>query len=129
MTSKPFHSRLTPFTRTAGRNPAPAGRDRSHGSAARLLWSERYDPEGDEDTPRPDQGQIERMVDQYTVSGEAPAGYALDAGVLGDGRTALVEINDGYALGFYGRLTPERAQAYLSLLTARFRNVLGRTCR
>lgn len=32
----------------------------------------------------------------------APEAYALDVGVVADGRTLLVEVNDGYALGAYG---------------------------
>ena len=32
----------------------------------------------------------------------APAGYAMDVGVTEDGRTLLVEINDGFALDCYG---------------------------
>ncbi|KAF1297123.1 hypothetical protein BAU15_06115 [Enterococcus sp. JM4C] len=33
---------------------------------------------------------------------DAPAAYGLDIGVTSDGRTLLVEVNDGYALGNYG---------------------------
>jgi hypothetical protein len=44
-----------------------------------------------------------------------PAGCALDFGVTDDGRTLLVEMNDGYSLGIYG-LDPI---LYVRLLTAR----------
>ena len=46
----------------------------------------------------------------------APAGYALDVGVAEDGRTLLVEVNDGYAVGAYG-LPPI---VYASLIAARW---------
>lgn len=33
---------------------------------------------------------------------DAPIAYGLDIGVTSDGRTLVVEVNDGYALGNYG---------------------------
>jgi hypothetical protein len=45
---------------------------------------------------------------------ECPAGYAMDFGLTEDGRTLLVEINDGFALGSYG-LDPIQ---YAKLLSA-----------
>ena len=33
---------------------------------------------------------------------DAPIAYGLDIGVTRDGRTLVVEVNDGYALGNYG---------------------------
>jgi hypothetical protein len=48
-----------------------------------------------------------------------PAGYALDFGVLADGRTAVVEINDGYASGAYG-LPPI---TYANVITARWKEL------
>jgi hypothetical protein len=47
----------------------------------------------------PDAGVIRAMVAAWATS---PAAYCLDVGVLDDGRTALVEVNDGYAAGDYG---------------------------
>jgi hypothetical protein len=47
---------------------------------------------------------------------DAPQGYAADFGLAEDGRTLLVEVNDGYALGSYG-LEPH---AYAHLLAARW---------
>jgi hypothetical protein len=35
----------------------------------------------------------------FRASGEAPSAYGIDFGVLSSGQTALVEANDGYALG------------------------------
>ncbi len=67
------------------------------------------------------------MVATYEESGTAPAGYALDAGVLDSGETALVEVNDGYALGFYGSVITQRAERYLDLLEARFSELVRAT--
>ena len=39
---------------------------------------------------------------------DAPCAYSLDIGVTKDGRTLVVEVNDGFALGHYG-LTPLKA--------------------
>lgn len=47
----------------------------------------------------PDAKVVQNMVHAWT---EAPASWALDVGVLGDGRTALVEVNDGHSTGTYG---------------------------
>lgn len=54
---------------------------------------------GDGQTPDPE--VIRQCVDALTRVGHAAA-YAIDFGVLRDGRTALLEVNDGYSLGTYG---------------------------
>lgn len=41
---------------------------------------------------------------------EAPVAYTLDMGVTDDGRTLLVEVNDGFAMGPYGLLPNYYAQ-------------------
>ncbi|RSK39482.1 ATP-grasp domain-containing protein [Hymenobacter perfusus] len=51
----------------------------------------------------------------------APAAYSLDVGLTADGRTLLVEVNDGYSLGAYG-LTPV---SYAKLLSARWAQMTG----
>ena len=51
----------------------------------------------------------------------APAGYAMDFGVTVDGRTLLVEVNDGYALGCYGL----QHNLYAKLLSARWAELVG----
>lgn len=42
---------------------------------------------------------IEQAIAAYA---SAPAGYVAGFGVTSDGRTLLVEVNDGYSLGSYG---------------------------
>ncbi len=51
---------------------------------------------------------------------EAPHGYAIDFAVLSNGETALIEVNDGFALGSYG-LQP---MLYAALLEARWSELL-----
>ncbi len=55
-----------------------------------------------------------------TYSG-APAAYGIDFGVTADGRTLLVEVNDGFALGCYG-LDPV---LYADMLEARWCELAG----
>ena len=61
----------------------------------------------------PEAARIRAAVAAYD---DAPAGYALDVGVVEDGRTLLVEVNDSYATGAYG-LAPIR---YAALIEARW---------
>ena len=56
---------------------------------------------------------IENAVSEYK---NAPNGYAIDFGVTDDGRTLLIEVNDGYALGSYGLFYLD----YAKLLSARW---------
>ncbi|HEX4607142.1 MAG TPA: ATP-grasp domain-containing protein [Urbifossiella sp.] len=51
----------------------------------------------------------------------APAGYGIDFGVLTDGRTVLVEVNEGYSLNPYGLESME----YAELLEARWLELVG----
>ncbi|KUH59390.1 hypothetical protein AUL39_03475 [Tractidigestivibacter scatoligenes] len=66
----------------------------------------------------PSRAAIEQAIAAYD---SAPAGYAADFGVTSDGRTLLVEVNDGYSLGPYG-LWPE---LYAQLLSARWAQMVG----
>ncbi|WP_051293845.1 ATP-grasp domain-containing protein [Pseudoduganella violaceinigra] len=50
---------------------------------------------------------------------QAPRGFAIDFAVLSNGETALIEVNDGFALGSYG-LQP---MLYAALLEARWREL------
>lgn len=51
----------------------------------------------------------------------APCGYALDLGVIEDGRTLLVEVNDAWALGSYG--TP--SIPYTEMVINRWKEMVG----
>ncbi|MBA4192006.1 MAG: DUF4343 domain-containing protein [Planctomycetaceae bacterium] len=48
----------------------------------------------------PDAVTVKKAVADYRV--EAPVAYGIDFGVTADGRTVLVEVNDGYSLGHVG---------------------------
>ena len=62
-----------------------------------------------------------RAIASFTASGEAPAAYGIDFGVLRSGATALVEANDGYALGAYEGIG---ADDYTRLLFTRWSELL-----
>jgi hypothetical protein len=68
-----------------------------------------------------DRQRVDEAVVAFQRSGEAPAGYAIDFGVLDTGETALVEVNDGYALGSYGLCD----QLYTDLIVARWLEMVG----
>jgi hypothetical protein len=70
----------------------------------------------------PEQTVIEEAVACFEASGEAMAGYAADFGVLESGATALIEINDGFALGAYGL----DDAAYTNLIVARWCELMER---
>ena len=66
----------------------------------------------------PDSDIIKRAVQDYE---NAPAGCSLDFGLTNDGRTLLIEVNDGYSLGCYGLFYID----YAKLLAARWAELTG----
>lgn len=48
-----------------------------------------------------DEAVVKDALHAHAATGAAPAAYGIDFGVLSTGETALVEANDGYALGAY----------------------------
>ena len=64
---------------------------------------------------------VDRLVATFCASGEAPAGFALDLGILSTGQVALVEANDGYSLGAYAIA----GSPYHDLLEARWAELLS----
>ena len=67
----------------------------------------------------PDAHVISSAIEDF--GSEAPAGYGIDFGVLSDGRTVLVEVNDGYSLAPYGLNSTE----YSELIEARWIQLVG----
>lgn len=98
---------------------------RCYVAGGRLLWRERYDPDGADDAPEPSPPVIDAMIAAYQASGEAPAGYGIDIGILDTGETAIVEANDGYALGYYGSVDTLKSGHYLRLLVSRYEEIAG----
>lgn len=85
----------------------------------------RYD-DGADDAAAPDGAVVAQAVRLMREAGGAPCCWSLDMGVLGDGRTALVEVNDFYAIGRYGRsLAPSR---YVDMLCRRWREIHAQAC-
>jgi hypothetical protein len=68
-----------------------------------------------------DQSVLADAVANYRRSGEAPAAYAIDFGVLSSRESALVEASDGYALGAY----KISSAAYSELLFSRWRELIS----
>ena len=66
----------------------------------------------------PDPEVIRKAVQDYKT---APAGYSLDFGLTDTGKTLLIEVNDGYALGSYGLFYID----YAKLLAARWAELTG----
>lgn len=77
----------------------------------------RYDSGESPDDP-PDTSWLKTLLAAYGKS--APAGYSLDVGKI-DGKDILIEINDGWALGFYKGMDP---LSYTSLLRTRYDEML-----
>ena len=50
-----------------------------------------------------------------------PAGFSMDFGITDDGRTLLIEINDGFSLGSYGLFYID----YAKLISARWYEMVG----
>lgn len=70
-----------------------------------LLACEFADFGGDKSV-QPGQSEIAKALAALAGNG-APAGYVIDFGVLADGRTALIELNDGFSFGAYGSVTAD----------------------
>lgn len=87
-----------------------------------ILGVARYDPEGADDAPAPDAEVVRQAVQAMAATdGGGLRSFGLDIGVLADGRTALVECNDAWALGLYGRSVEPRQ--YLQMLWARWQQL------
>ena len=65
---------------------------------------------------------LKDMMDCFRTWSDRPAGCGMDICLTSDGRTLLMEQNDGYCLGTYG--LPERI--YAKLVSARWSQILNR---
>lgn len=63
---------------------------------------------------------LEAALNAFRSSGQAPSAYGIDFGVLSTGETALVEANDGYALGAYQISSAD----YTELIMTRWRELV-----
>lgn len=63
----------------------------------RIIGSARYDPTGADDAPAPDTGVVSDCIEATALA----TPYVIDFGVLQDGKTVLIEVNDAWAVGLY----------------------------
>lgn len=81
------------------------------------IASARYDSDGAEDVEPPNPLWLARLISQFNAA-HGVAAYAIDVGRLDGGEAALVEVNDGWAVGLYGQCMAPRQ--YLDFLSARW---------
>lgn len=67
----------------------------------------------------PDVNKVDEMIEEFTWQ---PKGFSLDVGITKEGKTILIECNDGYSLGNYG-LAPDK---YAKLLGRRWRELMSK---
>ena len=82
-----------------------------------IIGRGRYDSDGADDAPEPDSEVVESGIRAFG----AKHPYAIDFGVLADGQTALVEVNDAWAIGLYGHAMSQRD--YVNFLWARWEGI------
>ncbi len=82
-----------------------------------ILGYSRYDSGDNEEYP--DLELVKKMIECYDNS---PVAYCLDVGIV-DGKTILVEANDGWSLGFY-RWGNMKGDDYIKLITARWLEIV-----
>jgi len=102
-------------------------------AAGRILARARYDADGSDDAPEPAHEVVLNAISATVTALEARGNahpFALDVGVLADGRTAVVELTDGWAIGLYGHArtpagTPWKPQDYIEFLQQRWRSIVA----
>ncbi len=62
---------------------------------------------------------VEQLIKNYS---SAPIGYSIDIGLTKNGRTLLVEINDGWSLGYYNNGTISEKN-YVKLIEERWKQI------
>ena len=90
-----------------------------------IKGSDRYDPDGADDAPLPDVAVVNEALEALKSARGASVTCSIDMGVLSTGETALVEVNDGWAIGLYGSAL--RSKDYLELLIARWQQICEMT--
>ena len=82
-----------------------------------VIGRARYDEDGADEAPEPDSSVV-----ALAVQAMGPGSYVLDFGVLDSGETALVEVNDAWAIGHYGKAL--RPREYLKFLGTRWNELM-----
>lgn len=102
-------------------------------AAGHILAKARYDADGDDDAPEPTVEVVQSAIDSTVTYLEARGNahpFAIDVGVLANGRTAVVELSDAWALGLYGHArtpgaTDWKAEDYVDFLLQRWRSIVA----
>lgn len=94
-----------------------AGEWRCYVIQGQVIGAARYDPDGADSVEPPDAQWIDSMAKKLFDNAGLSA-FSLDVGRLEDGRCVLVEVNDAWAIGLYGRALEPRH--YLELLWTRW---------
>ena len=81
------------------------------------IASARYDSDGLDDVAPPNPLWLARLISKFSAA-QGVAAYAIDVGRFESGELALVEVNDGWAVGLYGQSMQPRV--YLDFLSARW---------
>lgn len=84
---------------------------------SKIVGIKNYD--GDENLSL-DMNIVESAIKDFENSNERTDGYGIDFGILKNGETALVEWNDGFALGSYGL----DKEVYMDLILIRWKEIL-----
>ncbi len=71
------------------------------------LLEMRFADRGGDRGVNPEVVVVGEAINILTEGGHAPAGYVIDFGVLDTGKTALIEMNDGFSFGAYDGVSPE----------------------
>jgi hypothetical protein len=76
-----------------------------------------------DDGEHPNEPDIQVVKDMVSDYVDAPIGYTIDVGIDSSGRTILVEVNDGWALGLYpwGNMSN---RDYVELITRRWMQII-----
>lgn len=86
----------------------------------KIIGSARYD-DGNEDALPPELDVVYQMIEAMPMLHP----YTLDVGRLSTGGTALVEVNDAWAIGLYGRALEPKA--YLEFLGKRWQSIVKKS--
>lgn len=81
---------------------------------------ERYDSDGADHVTPPNPLWLARLISKFNAA-QGVAAYAIDVGRFEGGEAALVEVNDGWAVGLYGQCLAPRV--YLDFLGARWAQI------
>ncbi len=85
---------------------------------SQIIGFARYDQEESDSAPEPNLDVVWQCIADLAIAHP----YALDMGVLASGETALVEVNDAWAIGLYGGAM--KPQDYVRFLATRWAGLI-----